>query len=333
MMRWSHRRNEDKSLRTDGTINLGPVSGDLGVRGTEESSSWTEPQAHMNLGPPANRYDTATMEDTARDTRETRSRRRRSGIHLGLPAVLKDRGKAMACVAVLVAFAAGGGTYLVIRSLLPDERHDTRIAGSSATDNDRDRLRWAYAVSCAEDLLARIAASPVAGKVEVGPLEQAKASVMQGDAERLKTLTAQVEEDFHAALDAEAEKVAESIRKTAARSDSLVDAPDSQEHDELVSLVAQWRRVAIARANLESASDVAQRIDGLADVVERQRDAAREQQKKTERAEPVEADPQPSSGQSQPQYAPITPRQPVGPSWSVPGESAMQRLPGKDRSL
>ncbi|MBW3090082.1 hypothetical protein [Bifidobacterium miconisargentati] len=333
MMRWNHRRNEDRSLRTDGAINLGPVSGDPGVRGAEEPSSRIEPQAHMNLGPPANRDDTATMEDTARDARKTRSRHRHGCIRLAVPAVLKDRGKAMACMAVLGAFAAGGGAYLVVRSLLSDERHDARIAESVASADDQNRLRWDHAVSCAEDLLARIASSPVAGKVEVGPLEQAKTSAtVPCDVEQLETLTVQVEEDFHAALDAEAEKIAESIRQTAERGDLLTDAPDSREHDELNQLVTQWRQVTIARANLESAAEAASHLKELADVVERQRDEAREQQDRAEQSESADPAPQ-SSGLSQPQYAPVVPQRPSGPTWRVPGESTTQRLPGKDGSL
>ena len=241
-----------------------------------------------------------------------------------------------AIIAAIVALSVTAIGVTVAMFVLPEmgSSQPTATAAPTIDDDAEEQYRadeavrqLRIAVKDAETLLENVGSSPVAGAVDVGPLEQA---IADEDSEAIIEETKQLRENFNQAVLAEASRVDSSLDGLVSQASDLVGAPESDERSEMVTLADFWAGRTVTAANLGQALQAEHRLAELITVVREQRDRAETERVERERTQAEEAAPSPQPRSTQPRRQTTKPSpksQP--PSWQAPGSG----LPNQDGSL
>lgn len=207
----------------------------------------------------------------------------------------------------------------------------------------------------AEDLLKKVAASPVADDGALpGPMAEVRSALDDGrgpdQAARIGRACRRLDKVWGSLMDTRAEELARMLDGLVGRADGLAGAPDSEDHRSMTALADDWRGRRVGRDNLAEAAQAASDLDRLSTSV--QADAERQAREAAETAAREADVPRPQS----PTYvAPgpgtVAPQRvdgqnnapPAGggagqgggrPSWSVPAPSGPDTgLPDRDPGL
>lgn len=265
------------------------------------------------------------------------------------------RGLARPLALILAASLLAGAGCIAVN-------HTMRLREERTAQIERDRrregaARLAASRRDAEDLLKKVAASPVAGD---DALARPQAQVSQalddargaGQAGRIEQARARLAKVWGSLMDARAKETAKTLKGLIARADALGSAPDSADHRSLTGLAGAWRGREVGRGNLDKALKANDDLDRLAASVEADRDRQAREHAEAEARGKARPGPQPQPGQPlQERQAPEAPRHQGGQSnappagggagqdggrssWPVPAPSAPDTgLPDRDPGL
>ncbi|WP_339350402.1 hypothetical protein [Bifidobacterium indicum] len=269
------------------------------------------------------------------------------------------RGLARPVAFILAAILMAGVGYIAVT-------HTVRLGEGRTARIERARrhegaVRLAASRKDAEDLLKRVAASPVAGDDALArpqvQVRQALDDTRGADrAGRIEQARARLAKVWGSLMDARAKETAKTLKVLVARADDLGSAPDSADHRSMTDLAGAWRGRRVGRGNLAKALKAKDDLDRLAASVEADRDRQARERAEAEAREKAQAEPQPQPGRPLQEYqapppAPVAPRRQAGqnnappagggtgqggggPSWSVPTPSGPDTgLPGRDPGL